>query len=177
MRGILGFLAFDRKSREFKRFRKSLIESAKAKMQKADINIDKEFKEVIKGIRNGTIRPSRDYRDFSPQLVNLAETILNFSSEVGAFLSTRVFITLLFQSGLSLWGQGELMLVYESMFKIDAEKAEKAGELIAYALYMMDHRFIAHDTYIHMVDWKMQEMTKKKLQHIDEELSEIIIRG
>lgn len=174
---LIGFLAFDKKSREFKKFRKELKESAETEIRISSIDANRLFIVVSRGIRNQSIRPSRSYGDISPDFIKLSQVILEFPSKVGAFLSTLVFGTYLLRNGLSLWGQGEIMLVYESMFHVDSKKAEKAAELMAYAFYMMDHRFIAHDTYIHMLDPKMRELTKRKLQQININLSEIIIRG
>ncbi len=120
---LLGFLAFDKKSREFKKFRKELLESDKAEAKRVNVNEDSLFGPVSKGIRNRTIRASISYGDVSPKFVELAQTILELPPQVGAFLSTLELGVYLLKNGLSLWGQGELMIVYESMAQIDPKKA------------------------------------------------------
>ncbi len=174
---IFGFFAFDKKSREFKTFRGNFIESAQAEIKEYGIDMGNLFDGIISGIRHKTIRPSSSYSDISPEFIELAETILKFSPKVGAFLSTLAFSKKLFQNNCSLWGQGELMLIYESMFEINPNNIEKAATLMAYALFMMDHRFAANDTYIHMLDRRMQEITRKKLRQINQNISELVIRG
>jgi hypothetical protein len=173
---ILGFLGLDKKGRQFKKFSKSLKASAEKKLERLHLDEKNLFGTVTSGIRGRIIMASKSNQDIAPQIVNLAQTILNFPPDIGAYLSTLVFGRFLIQNEIPLWAQGELMLTYEIMDQIDSNKVDKTAELIANALFMMDSFSKAQDTYLHMLTSKMQELVREKLRLVNREIAELIIR-
>lgn len=178
MMWLLGFFAFDKKSRDFRTFKKQVTNQAFDEITpttKSDlIHI---FDKITDGVQNRRITASSRPTALSPELIEQANELLTLPSIVSALASTRLLGLHLMRKGISLWPQGEIMMVYEAMLRLNPEMAEKAASLITYALFLMDHRFIARDTYIHLTDRRMKQLVANQLLKINPTIAKIVMEG
>lgn len=99
----------------------------------------------------------------------IAEKLLDYPPEVGAYMALRTFGIFLTRNRLTQAPRANLMLAFESMFAMDRQKVEQASELLARAFCMMDSMKIALSTYSSMLDFRMKSLVQVRLLTLNQE--------
>lgn len=175
--GIFGFF-FSEETKAFKKYKKELIEKSQKWAIRMGTNLDVEIESIAKPFIHKMSDEviASNVRAIPDHTKKIAEKLLGYPPAVGAYLALAAFGDFLYQNRLKRAPLGNLMLAFESMFTIDQRRADQAAELIALAVFMMDSRKIACDTYMNMIDSKMRWLVREKLLAVNREVGEIFLK-
>jgi hypothetical protein len=184
--GILGAL-FDTRARAFEELKNGLIQDARLwALKRRGENVSVGFESVLAGEIESVAGPfiprmkgeviASDLGGIPAHSRELAQKLLEYPPEVGAYLAVSTFGRFLARNQLGQAPRANLMLAFESMFAVDRQAAEKASELLARALCMMDSRKIACSAYSSMVDFKMKALVRERLLALNREVWEEFLR-
>lgn len=97
----------------------------------------------------------------------IAEKLLDYPPEVGAYLALLTFGGFLMREKLGRSPLANLMLALESMHTLNYRRQKAAAELLTRALCMMNSKKIAFDTYSSMVDFRMKSLVRERLLELN----------